>query len=84
MRDSLKSNPSINDKPCKKYMTFDEIEECIDEIYKELEQMEEEMEKEKFSNIPACYRCTYERECPVYWHFGNAACITIYRNKYTQ
>ena len=37
---------------------------------------------ENYLNTPSCYRCIYEKKCPVYWHFGNAACITIYKNKF--
>lgn len=36
-----------------------------------------------FSSIstPDCNKCEYNNNCPTYYHNGNAACITIYREK---
>lgn len=45
-------------------------------------QTREESEIQRYLNIPSCYRCIYEDKCPVYWHYGNAACITIFKNKF--
>lgn len=68
------------------------IQENIDKVSKStrvnfwelLEKYENEKlaeETQKYLNIPSCYRCIYEDKCPVYWHYGNAACITIFKNK---
>ena len=69
----------MNFDDCPKALSDDEIRK----VYKLLEkQIKEESDKEKYSNDPSCSRCVYGDKCPVYWHFGNAACITIFKNKF--
>ena len=29
--------------------------------------------------MPNCLICIHNKKCPVYWHKGNAACITIFK-----
>lgn len=53
--------------------------EALKESYKKiLKEVEEELK----SNTPSCFKCIYGDECPVYWRCRNAACLTIFKNRF--
>ena len=74
--DYLKETLASDDELRKEYEALSEWYDTVKE------QAIEEWEKEKYSDTPSCAKCICGDKCPVYWHFGNAACTTIYRNKY--
>ena len=58
---------------------YESLTEYFDTL---VEKIKEEWEHEKYSSTPSCGKCICGDKCPVYWHFGNAACNIIYKNKY--
>lgn len=64
------------------YVDWDAVYAEDDYHYLDLNNKDINSKEPSYFEIPNCFMCVYTNNCPVYWHCRNAACLTIFKNRF--